>query len=798
MTNIIRRIASCLQINCNIKKVQTKGVSWKAGNMVIAKFDDGFNYKAIIIGTNNTTYTLCYHETIEQKPINQDSTTIMKYTLNQQITAHAYCDRGKRFEAELNCEKNWGIIENKSNCVKIFFGSTKNLFDIVGHKVAYVHNRNMLLETNMSIGWSIVMINGYTLKHHDNIGSILRRYYETNGFIIFMIVQTTLRTLDTLRSLSQKMKTQRWGYYFFMNHGCSEILARKRMLHSTLQEHTRQLAECKLDMMLYTYIPKFKNIHQYAIGQKVGTRTQYSPWIIGYVFRQGVKPHILIGTKENDVLYTCCKKLGQKRIAKIFSISYFDILWSQFGGKLRSLRNYEIRISFELHTDICFDMAGYNCRDDDASEIVNCIERNTHVQELLLTPSIFNTDSIGLIITSLSKNDTINYVDISDIVISKGVLKSIVSLLNAKKYLTVVIQGSVGEECTDIEHTSSHGYIDDEIIIIMSIFRRNTSLCSIELYNNRITCRGAAVIASYIKTSSTLHTLILDGNMIGDVGLVALGNAIKYNTRFRGLNIGVNKFTHVGVCSYLEHTRTHPSLLAIVCGYNTLGDHCAETICKTIMMNSVIVLIDLVCCKLGHVAARLLANGLQSNTTVDQLKLDLNEITHKGVKHLAHALMINKTLAALHLRCCAIDSRGVIYLAKMLEVNSTLYTLHISNNSIGDDGLSVLCAGIAKNHTLQELSIAGNNITCIGAITIAGILKNNPCIEKLNLQFNSIGDLGIQTLCTSLKKNSVLLILDVRKNNFNAPTIVFIKNVLNNNNVIKDILYDTVIDNYSR
>ena len=77
--------------------------------------------------------------------------------------------------------------------------------------------------------------------------------------------------------------------------------------------------------------------------------------------------------------------------------------------------------------------------------------------------------------------------------------------------------------------------------------KSSTTLETINLSDNTIGDEDAKALADALKTNKTLHTLDLSGNEIGDTGAKALADALKINTTLHALDLGYNSITEEGV-----------------------------------------------------------------------------------------------------------------------------------------------------------------------------------------------------------------------------------------------------------
>ncbi|KAG0368302.1 hypothetical protein BGX24_002878 [Mortierella sp. AD032] len=167
--------------------------------------------------------------------------------------------------------------------------------------------------------------------------------------------------------------------------------------------------------------------------------------------------------------------------------------------------------------------------------------------------------------------------------------------------------------------------------------------------------RGLKRLVEILKTNSTLTTLELKSNWIGDNGAVALAEALKTNSTLTTLDLS-GKGT----------------------GGNGIGGN-------------------------GAVA---LSEALKTNSTLTSLNLYSNSIGDKGAVALSEALKTNSTLTTLKLSSVIYGSNsiwdnGVVALSEALKTNSTLTTLDLSGNEIESDLAVTLSEAFKANAAIR-------------------------------------------------------------------------------------------------
>ncbi|KAF9578686.1 hypothetical protein BGW38_005403, partial [Lunasporangiospora selenospora] len=331
-----------------------------------------------------------------------------------------------------------------------------------------------------------------------------------------------------------------------------------------------------------------------------------------------------------------------------------------------------------------------------------------------------------------------------------------------------------------------------DVRILTKVLRTNSTLTTLDLYKNKIGDNEAMVLAEALEINSTLVTLNLNENDIGDYGAKVLAEALKINSTLTALDLFYNKIGVYGAKALAEALKINSTLTTLNLDYNNIGDNGTKALAEALKINSILTTLNLYSNNIGNDGAKALAVALKINSNLTTLDLNhnigvdgakalaealkinstlttLNLLTNKigvdGAKALAEALKINSNLTTLNLSSNKIKDGGAKALAKALKINSNLTTLNLHNNSIGVDGAKALAEALKINSTLDTLVLSDNSIRVDGAKALAKELKISSTLTTLNLQSNNIGDDGTKALAEALKINSTLTTLNLYYNN---------------------------------
>ncbi|GLD98358.1 hypothetical protein PINS_up007055 [Pythium insidiosum] len=220
------------------------------------------------------------------------------------------------------------------------------------------------------------------------------------------------------------------------------------------------------------------------------------------------------------------------------------------------------------------------------------------------------------------------------------------------------------------------------------VLTRNASLRTLDLGFNRITDRGATLLAAALEQNRTLESLYLSGNDIGPIGVAALANALRKNSTLRSLHLSGNNIGEDGARELALGLQHNTGLRALYIGTNGIGSN----------------------------GMRCLADALQVNRDLEELTLGQNRLGSDGLKHLAAAVATGRVrLTTLEIGKNGVEVDGVIALAKALcAAPNRLQNLYIDNNPIGDVGASAFAALLAKNAVLRVLDVSYTQMSLLG------------------------------------------------------------------------------------
>ena len=197
---------------------------------------------------------------------------------------------------------------------------------------------------------------------------------------------------------------------------------------------------------------------------------------------------------------------------------------------------------------------------------------------------------------------------------------------------------------------------------------------------------------------------------------------------------------------FYQALRVNTSLSSLDLSCNFIGDEGANSLAQALRVNTSLSSLDLSCNSIGDEGANSLAQVLRVNTSLFSLRLQNNSVGPEGVNSLSQALKVNTSLSSLDLNDNSIGDEGANSLAQALRVNTSLSSLDLTRNSIGDEGANSLAQALRVNTSLSSLNLSFNSIGGEGVNALDKALRVNTSLSYLNLLGNRVGCTEVNSL----------------------------------------------------
>ena len=249
---------------------------------------------------------------------------------------------------------------------------------------------------------------------------------------------------------------------------------------------------------------------------------------------------------------------------------------------------------------------------------------------------------------------------------------------------------------------------------LLAVIALLVGLSKLNLQQNTIGDRDAAIIAGRLKSNTSLTVLSLASNGISIDGASAIADALRANSSLTSLDVCKNNVTGKG----------GQQLAEAVLSNQTLKMFC-------------------------HIPLKeLRADEL---TTLD---LELRGIGVPGALVLAELLQtVSGSLTNLNLGGCDIGAEGGVAIAEVLRVNGSLRYLFLQKNNIGVVGASAIASALEVNGSLISLNLAENELGPKGGMAVAEALRLSSSLTEVNLKDNNLGEVGWCAIFEVLRDN---------------------------------------------
>jgi NLR family CARD domain-containing protein 3 len=211
---------------------------------------------------------------------------------------------------------------------------------------------------------------------------------------------------------------------------------------------------------------------------------------------------------------------------------------------------------------------------------------------------------------------------------------------------------------------------DDESVKIFEALKSNTALTKLDLKNNNVGQKGAAMLAEALQCNISLASLDLSRNDIRDEAYAPLLCVLKECNTY---------LNHIEIDSDWPASAMIKAIREVVWA-NQAGTRLLHAHGEINLAG-----------KQYYGDLEVLSEDLATNTTVTILNLESKIIYDEGMVRFAEALgKKNRTLVEIGLGRSTIFESGASALAAALRENTTLQGLDLSNNYIADGGVAIL------------------------------------------------------------------------------------------------------------
>lgn len=198
----------------------------------------------------------------------------------------------------------------------------------------------------------------------------------------------------------------------------------------------------------------------------------------------------------------------------------------------------------------------------------------------------------------------------------------------------------------------------------------------------------------------------LDGKQLGDIDMDIVCKKAIIEKKSSKLRLQRNKITGKGATVLANSLYNNTNLIELYLSKNQISDIGVHALAQTFAVNnSTLKILDLYSNNITDDGIEYLAEMLKINKSITRLGLGINQITDHGVRLITNAIIyFNEHLQYLALPSNKlITDKSVPFLIEMLKNNSSLNTLWLNNCSLSPTAIVQLkeAANAKENFTLE-------------------------------------------------------------------------------------------------
>lgn len=286
------------------------------------------------------------------------------------------------------------------------------------------------------------------------------------------------------------------------------------------------------------------------------------------------------------------------------------------------------------------------------------------------------------------------------------------------------------------------------------------------------------------ESDPTLTKLALRSLPLGDVGMHALGAALRSNRHLLELDLSRTEMSDAGLALLARALESHGQLRSLTLQHNRFGDAGAAALFRSLGAaggwGGVVEALDVSGANFGREGALALAEVLRSARprALTTLRMEETSVEGEAAVSLAEAAVASRLaslsgvpilrvaanesgLAALDLTHSKMGDAGAAALAIAMGSNSAVTALQLHNCAIGDAGVERLCAALGALPSLGALSLSMNHFSDRGVRAVARLVGEAPALETLDLAWNDVRGGGVGALLDAVEAGGTLRSLNL-------------------------------------
>ena len=372
----------------------------------------------------------------------------------------------------------------------------------------------------------------------------------------------------------------------------------------------------------------------------------------------------------------------------------------------------------------------------------------------------------------------IKRVDLPDNMISDKCMHNIKSLISAKgvEYLNLA-SNQISTEGLKI--------IQNEVMASKTLKYLNLGIIERSFRRNNFNGEGGIILARILLNNTSIETLILQDNELGEDSGDKIGASLIQNKTLRHLVLADNKIKNKGARSIIENA-SH--LISINLANNDISPEVCQTLKNLIITSPYLRDIIWDGNNVGLKGINYIVDGLRESSKIRTLSLKNTSIGMTGMQSLADGLFTNTSLEILDIGSNSINYESFKEICDALNSNK-IRCLKCKNNLLGDESMKYFADTILSQETTSNLTafdFSSCKIYDQGLIYLLNELTKNEKITWVNLRENFFSHEIDFVILNFLEKNTKVTHFDLKKNRFSFQCLQKVDKIIKRNKKIQN------------
>jgi len=355
----------------------------------------------------------------------------------------------------------------------------------------------------------------------------------------------------------------------------------------------------------------------------------------------------------------------------------------------------------------------------------------TNVTQLKIIDATFHASNICEIGKALASNASISHLTISH---SNLETKSLIELINPlPSSMTQMIADGLRTNTTLVYLDLSQIRLDWRSgQIIGDALAHNSTLTTLNLSCNRI---PFSCLEHGLRRNTSLSTLIVARNedFVHSLWLDTIPSVIRYNTSLHTLDLSENNLGDYHGLPILTSLISNTNITDLSLSNNKLARNCTPVITKILRKNTTLTTLD-VSDNYLYDGELKITNALRTNTTLTSLNISYNGFDVDCPLPFIEALRHNTTLSALNIFGISFFSEKEDEIVEILQTNTTLRELYIDLHNIHSEEKIVEI--LTANTRLTELHVKGVHENVCSRPDFLQFFTNNYTLQRFKAQLH--------------------------------------------------------------